>query len=179
MSNTKQRYDFIRRADNVDDQQDSSAILGALISSATQEELQTFFLSRLRQLIFGENAPEHWFDDFSAQGILSLKELSSSSGAPVVVRIGVALVGPLDGINRTFEMPSHEHFVHDPSGNGKTIELWHNGRRLVQASSSDPRAGDFTVEESGGAGSGFDRINLLTFAPVGRSSLLANYQRAL
>jgi len=177
MGNTLKRYNSIRRTDDVDDQQGSAAISGALVASQTQEELQVFILSRLRQLIFGENAPEHWYDDLFSDGILSLRELSASSGAAVIVRIGVTLVGPMDGANRIFRT-TPERFVHDLSGAGKTIELWHNGRRLVQTVASDPGSGDFTVEESGGVGTGFDTVNLLTFSPVGRSSLLANYHKA-
>lgn len=176
MSNTFKRYNSIRRTDDTDDQQGSAAISGALVSSETQEELQVFFLSRLRQVIFGENAPEHWFDDLFSQGILSLKELSASSSA-ALTRVGVSLGGPKNGYNREFTTP--EAFVHDPGGTGKTISLWHNGRRLIQTPLANPGEGDFTVTESGGVGTGFDTINLLTFAPVVRSTLVADYQRAL
>lgn len=178
MGNTLKRYNSIRRTDDVDDQQGSAAISGALVASETQEELQVFLLSRLRQIIFGENAPEHWYDDLFSEGILSLRELSASSGTAALVRVGVALVGPKDGFNRVFRT-TPEYFVHDLSGSGSTIELWHNGRRLAQTAVSDPGIGDFTVEESGGVGTGFDTVKLLTFAPVGRSSLLASYQKAL
>lgn len=176
MGITLKRYNSIRRADDTNDQHGSAAIQGALIASETQEDLQTFFLSRLRQIIFGESSPEHWYDDFLSDGILSLKDLSASSGA-ALVRVGVSMVGPLDGSNRVFRT-TPDHFVHAPVGNGKTIEVWHNGRRLAQATASNPALGDYTVEESGGLGTGYDTINLLTFAPVSRSILLANYQRA-
>ena len=175
MANTLKRYNSIRRADNVDDQQGSIAISGVGVTSVTQEDFQVLFLSRLRQLIWGENAPEHWYDDLFSQGILSLRDLSVGIGP--LVRVGVGLVGPKDGANRIFRT-TPDHFIHDPVGTGKTIELWHNGRRLTQTPVSDPSSGDFTVEESGGIGTGFDTVNLLTFAPVGRSSLVANYQRA-
>lgn len=176
MANTLKRYNSIRRADNVDDQQGSPAILGSLISSTTQEDLQVFFLSRLRQIIFGETSSEHWYDDFLGDGILSLKDLSASSSS-VLVRVGYPLVGPKTGANRVFRT-TPDHFVHDPSGTGKTIQVWHNGRQLVQTTVSNPGSGDFTVEESGGVGTGYDTVNLLTFAPIGSSTLLASYQRA-
>lgn len=175
MGITLKRYNSIRRADDTNDQHGSSAIQGALIASETQEDLQTFFLSRLRQVIFGETSSEHWYDDFLSDGILSLKDLSASSGV-ALVRVGVSLVGPKDGANRVFRT-TPDIFVHAPGTNGKTIEVWHNGRRLSQASASNPELGDYTVEESGGVGTGFDTINLLTFSPVSRSVLLANYQR--
>jgi hypothetical protein len=176
MAITLKRYNSIRRTDDVDDQQGSPAILGALTASATQEELQVFYLSRLRQVIFGETSVEHWYDDFLGDGILSLKDLSAGFGI-VRVRVGVPLVGPLDGTNRVFRT-TPDYFVHDLAGNGKTIEVWHNGRRLIQTATHNPGVGDYWVEESGGVGTGYDTINLLTFAPVGRSSLVANYQRA-
>jgi hypothetical protein len=175
MGITLKRYNSIRRADDTNDQHGSVAIQGALIASETQEELQTFVLSRLRQVIFGETSSEHWYDDFLSDGILSLKDLSASSGS-VLLRVGVALVGPKDGANRVFRT-TPDHFVHSPGSNGKTIEVWHNGRRLSQTSTPNPALGDYTVEESGGVGTGYDTINLLTFSPVSRSVLLANYQR--
>jgi hypothetical protein len=176
MPTTLKRYNSIRRTDDTDDQQNSAAILGALVSSVTQEELQVFFLSRLRQVIFGETSPEHWYDDFLSAGILSLKDLSAASSA-VLVRVGVSLIGPKDGVNRVFRT-TPDHFKHDLAGSGKTIEVWHNGRRLVQTSIADPGTGDYWVEESGGVGTGYDTINLLTFSPIERSSLVADYQRA-
>lgn len=177
MSGTYVRYRQVRRADNTDDQQGSAAILGALTSSTTQEDLQVFYLSRLRQVIFGNAAgTHHWYEDFLGEGILSLKDLSASAGS-VHVRTGVALVGPRDGSNRVFRT-TPDKFVHDPTGTGRTIEVWHNGRRLIWTSNGDPSQSDFTVSESGGVGTGFDTITLLTFAPVGKSVLVADYQLA-
>jgi hypothetical protein len=174
---TLKRYNSIRRADDTDDQQGSPSILGALVASETQEELQVYFLSRLRQVIFGETSPEHWYDDFLGQGILSLKELTALSGGAGLVRVGVELVGPKNGANRIFRT-TPDFFVHDPSGSGKTIELYHNGRLLVQTDTYNPGLGDYVVEESGGVGTGFDTVNLLTFSPIERSSLVASYHRA-
>ena len=174
---TLPRYRQIRRADNVDDQEDATAILGALPSSVTQEDLQAYFLSRLREVIFGADPGKHWYDDFEAQGILSLKELSAASPATAPVRTGFEMVGPKDAFNRVFRTTPLK-FVHDPSVSGKTISVWHNGRRLIHTPNGDPAKGDYTVSESGGFGSGYDTINLLTFAPVGRSSLVADFHIA-
>ena len=175
MPPTLKRYNSIRRMDDTDDQQGSPAILGALVASTTQEELQVIFLSRLRQVIYGETSVEHWYDDFLGAGILSLKDLSTGSGVQLV-RVGVPLVGPLDGVNRVFRT-TPDYFVHDLVGSGKTIEVWHNGRRLLQTATPNPGFGEYWVEESGGVGTGFDTINLLSFSPIGRSSLVASYQR--
>lgn len=181
MGSTLKRFNSIRRTDDVTDRASSEAIAGAVAASETQEQFQSFFLSRLRQVIFGEGAEEHWYDDPFSAGTLSLKELSNLQLLALQipnVRVGVTLIGALDGHNRTFRT-SPERFIHDPGGSGATIELWHNGRRLIQARGTHREWGDFWVEESAGPGTGYDTVNLLTFSPVGRSSLLANYYRAL
>jgi len=172
MPNTLKRYNSIRRADATTDQKISAEILNALANSETQEELQVFFLSRLRQVIFGETSPEHWYDDFLGLGIKSLKELSGGLGG--LIRVGVPLVGAKDGINRIFRT-APDHFVHAPSVTGQTIEVWHNGRRLIQTVASSPD-GEYWVSESGGVGTGYDTATLL-FSPVIKSGLVANYQR--
>jgi hypothetical protein len=177
VAGTYVRYRQIRVADNQADQATPTQISGALANSATQEDLQYYFLSRLNQVIFGAAyTTHHWYEDFLSEGILSLKDLSASI-APVTVRTGIALVGPKDGMNRIFRT-TPDHFVHDPLGSGRDIEVWHNGRRLLLSPTGTPDTGDFTVEESGGVGTGFDTITLLTFAPVGKSSLVADYQLA-
>jgi hypothetical protein len=48
----------------------------------------------------------------------------------------------------------------------------------VQTDTYNPGLGDYVVEESGGVGTGFDTVNLLTFSPIERSSLVASYHRA-
>ena len=174
---TKTRYRFVRRADNVDDLQGSASILGAITNSVTSEDYQVFYLSRLRQVIYGNTPGKHWYDDFLGEGILPLKDLTDAIGVSVTVRVGVGLVGPQDGSNRVFRT-TPDVFEHDLGGNGQTIEVFHNGRRLVQTLTMNPGSGDYWVEESGGVGTGFDTINLLTFAPVARSSLVANYRLA-
>lgn len=70
------RHRQIRRADDTTDQENSAGITGAVSSSTTQEDYQRFFLSRLRQVIFGDATGTHWFDDFLTQEILSLRELT-------------------------------------------------------------------------------------------------------
>jgi len=171
---TYPRYRQIRRADNVDDQQGPTPILAAIPNSVTQEDYQVYFLSRLREVIFGNTPGKHWYDDFEAEGILSLKDLSVASPVTNPIRTAFALVGPKDAFNRVFRTTPYA-FIHDPLVSGKTISVWHNGRRLVYTPTGDPSAGDYSVSESGGVGTGYDTINLLTFAPVGRSSLVADF----
>jgi len=159
---TLARYEVIRIADNLDDQKTAAQIKLAIPSSITEEDYQIFFLSRLREIIFG-NGTEHWYDDFQAAGIRPLRQLSQR-------RFQVQLVGSKDGVNRIFTTP--EKFMHDPTI-GLTIDVWHNGRRLMQG--LNPSVGDYSVSESGGLGTGFDTINLYTFAPIERSCLVADY----
>lgn len=172
MGKTLHRYNSVRRADDVNDQHGSASISSAL-GAATQEELQTFILSRLRQIIFGEHAPENWYDDLFSAGVLSLRELtkrpSGGGGEAPPVRLGAPLAGVTDGANREFH--TQEPFVH--GANGRTIEVWHNGRFLAQTSDQIP-GGDYTVAESRGPGTGFDTV-LLNFTPTGSSLLQVNY----
>lgn len=167
---TRIRQKRVRVADNLDDQRPAGQIAHALTTSVTQEDLQVFVLSRLREVIFGAPSatPAHWYDDFAALGILPLASIAKR-------KTGVALMGVRDGVNRTFTVPLPDKFVH---ANGFSICVYHNGRRLIQAVSADPRLGDFYVTESGGPGTGFDTINLLSFAPVARSNVSADYQVA-
>jgi hypothetical protein len=139
----------------------------AIPSSITDEQLQTFYLSRLREVIFGTDLSKHWYDDFEALGLFPLLALSRR-------KTGVPFMGTLDGINRTFRTPDkYEH------RNGLSIDVFHNGRRLVEASVPSPEYGDFVCTESGGVGTGFDTIVLLTFTPSVRSVIVADYQVAL
>lgn len=73
MAITLKRYREIRRADDLNDQHASSAILLANANSVTQEDYQTYVLSRLRQLMFGDALPANWYDDFQGQEIPSLR----------------------------------------------------------------------------------------------------------
>ena len=76
-----------------------------------------------------------------------------------------ALVGPLNGSNTTFQTPSQEKFVHNLPF--LTIQIYYNGLRLTLLD-------DYTVAESGGAGTGFDTI-LVSLPPVSPDHLIADY----
>lgn len=163
------RYLQVRLAENVDDQANSAQILTAIPSSITQEDFQRYYLSRVRQIMFGNTPGEHWYSDFLGQGIRPLSALSQQ-------RVGIPLGGARDGTNRTYHTP--ENFFHDVLVTGTTIEVFSNGRRLIQTATRDPSVGDYWVSESGGTGTGFNTINLLTFTPVARTTLVSNYQAA-
>jgi hypothetical protein len=163
---TRIRDRRVRLADNLADGKTPAQITLAIPSSITEEDYQVFILSRVREIIFGNDPTHHWYDNFQALGILPLLSLSQR-------KTGVWLIGALNGVNRTFQTP--DKFVHL---NGISLDLFHNGRRLLEAQASDVRTGDFYCSESGGPGTGFNTINLLSFVPVGRSALVADYQVA-
>jgi hypothetical protein len=73
----------------------------------------------------------------------------SQAGGLDLVRIGIALIGVKDGTNPTFTTPTKFY----QTANLKVAVFW-NGRRL--------RVGvDFNALESGGAGTGYDTVQLL------------------
>jgi hypothetical protein len=155
----------VRLADQLADAKTPAEILGAIPSSLTEEDYQVFFLSRLREIIFGNDPSHHWYDDFESTGILPLAYQQR--------RTNIGLIGVLDNVNRTFRTP--ERFVH---ANGLSIDVFHNSRRLMEAPVSDVRFGDYFCSESQGIGTGFDTINLLSFVPGSKSVLVADYQVA-
>ena len=75
MSKSLLRYSVVRKGDTIDDQKTAAEILAAETSSVTQEDLQSFSLSQIKRIIFG-NDPGNWNDDFAVD-IDSLKELTS------------------------------------------------------------------------------------------------------
>ena len=168
MPNVYLRYNVVRVADVTDDQKSGAAIAAALSTSVSQEDLQQYVLSQIKRIIWGTK-PGHWYTDFLADGLLSLSDFA----LPVT---NASLLGLLDGSNRTFTTASK--FVHEGLGVGPSIEVFHNGRRLIQSATADPRIGDYWVSESGGTGAGYDTVNFVTFAPGPRSSVIANYFRA-
>lgn len=87
-------------------------------------------------------------------------------------RTHIPLIGTLGGGNRTFTTPVAFH--HDGAKTA-TIRVYHNRTRLDQTDSANPDAGDYYVSESGGAGTGYDTINLLRFTPNSQSVLRADY----
>lgn len=79
-------------------------------------------------------------------------------------RFDVPLSGTQNGINRVFLLP--EKFL--PS----SISVYHNGRRLTVLIGN---AGDFSIGESAGLGTGYDEIRFVSFKPKDSSVLRADY----
>lgn len=86
-----------------------------------------------------------------------------------IFRQNVQLVGVLNGSNRSFIIPNGEKFINGTLDEDEfRIIIDHNGRRLVENI-------DYVISESGGAGTGFDTIELISFTPRSKSKLIADY----
>lgn len=86
---------------------------------------------------------------------------------PFLFKQNIHLLGTLDGINRVFTTP--DKFIQGALyGNSFSIMVFHNGQELVPNT-------DFTVSESGGAGTGYDTITFISFTPSTNSVLIATY----
>lgn len=84
-------------------------------------------------------------------------------------RIGIVLNTTAD--KRVFTTP--EKFRH--TAGELSIEVFHQGggRRLEFSPTGLPQDGDYILEESGGVGTGYDTVEVISFTPKG---LLANYR---
>lgn len=88
-------------------------------------------------------------------------------GVNYLWRENIKLIGLLNGSNRTFFTP--DKFINGSFyGNIFNITITHNGKELYENI-------DFTIGESGGAGTGYDTINLISFTPNRHSLLFSTY----
>lgn len=81
------------------------------------------------------------------------------------------LVGATNGVNITFILPNGDKAINQTIG--AKILVKYNGQALHEGASND-----FTVTESGGAGTGFDTV-LLEFSPLPGDLIAADYIRRL
>lgn len=160
---TRPRYEAVKAADAYDDQKSAVEIAAAHATATTQEELQEFVLSQIKRILHGDLAGR-WFDDPT-----TIASLAALRALVVGARWNVELLGTKDGVNRTFTTP--EKFLHSTYADAEPrLRLYHNGRRLIEGD-------DFLPSESGGAGTGFDTVTMLSLVPNGRSRLTADYTR--
>lgn len=161
---TRPRYQAVKAADAYNDQKTAAQIAAAHATATTQEELQEFVLSQIKRLIHGDLAGR-WFDDPTVVG----QPLQVLAALVLGARWNVLLLGPCNGVNRVFTTP--EPFLHGTYyGAEPRLRLRHNGRALEEGT-------DFEVSESGGPGTGFDTVAMVSLTPNGRSRLLADYTR--
>ncbi len=96
-----------------------------------------------------------------------LEVTTGTATIPFLFKQGIELIGTKDGSNRVFTTP--DDFINGIFGSNEfRILLRHNGRVLVLGI-------DYTVSESGGAGTGFDTITFTSFKPKAKSELFADY----
>ncbi len=90
-----------------------------------------------------------------------------SGGVSYLHRNNIALIGPLNGANKTFTTP--DKFIEGTLDNNQfAIIVSHNGRQLIKYT-------DYIVSESGGTGTGFDTVEIISFVPNAKSKLIAEY----
>jgi hypothetical protein len=82
------------------------------------------------------------------------------------IRQEILLTGSIDGANTTFTTP--EAFLQSPPN--YSIAVYYNGQRIFLND-------DFTVQESGGIGTGYDTVETL-FTPKAGDKLWADYVAA-
>lgn len=93
--------------------------------------------------------------------------LNASGGVAYLWREKVPLIGMRNGANRTFYTP--DKFINGSYfGNVFVITIEHNGKQLYENV-------DFTIAESGGPGTGYDTINIISLTPNTHSLLYATY----
>jgi hypothetical protein len=77
------------------------------------------------------------------------------------------LNGTVNSSNKIFTTPD-KFMSGDFAGNEFSIQVIHNSMLLTENE-------DFTISESGGSGTGYDTITIISFTPTTGSFLLANY----
>lgn len=89
------------------------------------------------------------------------------SGVSYLWREKIPLIGLRNGANRTFFTP--DKFINGLYfGNIFHLTVEHNGKELYENI-------DYTIGESGGPGTGYDMINIISLTPVSHSLLFATY----
>lgn len=159
---TRLRYQKVWKAGVFDDQKTAAQITTSEATSVSQEDFQSYVLSQIKRIIHG-NAVGRWFDDPT----LVPSNIQILLNLVLGQRFGIELLGVKNDFNRVFTTP--DKFLHQTYyGAEPRICLMHNGRRLIEFD-------DFTVSESGGLGTGFDTITVVSFSPSSRSRLTADY----
>ena len=124
----------------------------------------TITCSDIDLLSFNEEEKEFLYSNGVVKGV----EVFATIGVlPFLFKQNVHLIGAIDSNNRIFSTP--DKFLNQIFHlNTFKIEIHHNGRQLIESV-------DYLVSESGGVGTGYDTIILISFAPRINSQLYANY----
>jgi hypothetical protein len=113
---------------------------------------------------------------FNPDQKIFLQQAGIVNGLEIVVTPGnlnyawrekIPLIGLRNGINRIFFTP--DKFINGAYfGNIFHITIEHNGKELYEGI-------DYTIAESGGAGTGYDTLNIFALTPNSHSLLYATY----
>ena len=126
--------------------------------------------SNINLITFDECHKQFLMDAGITEGLEAIGDgyTSVDTDVPYLWKQGVALVGATNGANKTFMTPGDTFLNGTFEDNEFTIEVFHNGRRLIKNL-------DFIAQESGGVGTGYDTITMISFVPSPRSRIVANY----
>jgi hypothetical protein len=102
-------------------------------------------------------------------GVVDGLQVSGGGTLNFAFKQNINLIGTKNGSNRKFTVPAPDKFINGSLGaNEFRILVRHNGKGLLPGI-------DYTMSESGGAGTGLDTIQLITFKPIADSTLVADY----
>ncbi len=102
-------------------------------------------------------------------GIVNGLEVVVGAADTYIFKQGIALVGAINGANTIFSTPVPDKFLDGTVGaNSFSILVRHNGRVLVKGV-------DYTISESGGVGTGYNTITIVSFIPYVGSTIIADY----
>lgn len=105
--------------------------------------------------------------DELAPDAIAFIESQGGAGSGYFWREKIPLIGMRNASNRTFYTP--DKFINGSYlGNVFHLTIEHNGKELYENI-------DYSIAESGGPGTGYDTINLISFTPVAHSLLYATY----
>jgi hypothetical protein len=101
--------------------------------------------------------------------IKGLEVTGVPTAIPFLLKQNIQMIGIVNGVNRIFSIPPPDKFINGAfSGNIFKIQVFHNGRELDETI-------DYLISESGGAGTGYDTIILVSFAPRANSKMYCDY----
>ena len=119
----------VRVADDITDAQTPAQIELAIPSSVTEEDYQVYFLSRLREVIYGNDPSHHWYDNFEGNGTLPLTALYEHElldNEPVAV-------GTTYAVSRVGSKVSQETWTNTATTIAiKTIAYAYTGNKVAQ-----------------------------------------------
>lgn len=100
-------------------------------------------------------------------GIINGLEVAATSTS-YIFKQGVVLGGAINDVNTIFTTSPDKFLDGAVGSNNFNIMVQHNGRILVKGI-------DYTISESGGVGTGYDTITIVTFIPATGSTMIADY----